>query len=633
MATMEERRFGLGDVLAVGGAVVGGIVSGGNPAAIQAGASIGGAVGGSIDDGKNSGSTKTKNPYGYDNGSKIHAPGGYQSLYSANYKPYEATKSQRDAFDELLKLQRKRAGSSFTGPRKMIDGPFDNEVDPEYAIAEILGKNPAKAPSTTTSSIPAPVMISRAADILKIGGITNTAAQDNINVGNDFRGQPIYSPPQLANDTTITKGKDFTTDLGMTIGAIGGFKDFKEAQSFMRIADNSANPVLHSQLDRFKTENNPTAFINALGSGVSDQAKVTGFKLYEHWNSMSASQKALTIAGANAQSFTFSDGTTAQEKVVTPPITGVPSMTLSEGLALASRGTNVAPITRKWGQYSAIQETLFRPTNSSDIANSVESLDLIGFGLEGAAAQIDEKSMSQYNVVPAPQYGVGAATIPDGQGAPVGYVAIRTVGGRQVVAPKDNASTVVIDAPDVAGVAALNMYKTWSTSKDKPTKGTIGGSALVGGLNKMENTNPYTLGAMVALSTYGNTGIHKDVTDMGYVTQLAGVSLSRLIAGEASQKVDDAGLVYGLEGDLTSDGFSEVSKKLRVTYAEHGIPSKEVGYQLANQAYAEGRFDETQLVATQKALNVVFDASGYTLAQRLITGKKAGIEIMERRRG
>jgi len=338
---IEERRFGLGDVLSVGGAIVGGIVSGGNPAAIQAGATIGGTVGGAIDDGKNSGSNKTKNPYGYDNGTKIRAPVGYNNIYKQNLTPYKATPSQKKAFDDLLKLQREQRGSSFTGPRKAIEGPFNNDIDPEYAIADLVAsKAPtdiANAPASAAQFIP------RAAAILQLAGLSSTPSETTGPVGNDFTGQTIYAASQLANDQDTTQGSKFIRELGMTIGAIGAFTDFKEAQSFVRIGDRASDAQVHTQLDKYKAENNFTGFINSVGNGSSEQAKVTGFKLFEHWNSMSAAQKSLALSGAAAQSFTFSDGTTAETRRVTPQVPGVPAMTLADGLELASRGTNVAP--------------------------------------------------------------------------------------------------------------------------------------------------------------------------------------------------------------------------------------------------------------------------------------------------
>jgi len=58
-----------------------------------------------------------------------------------------------------------------------------------------------------------------------------------------------------------------------------------------------------------------------------------------------------------------------------------------------------------------------------------------------------------------------------------------------------------------------------------------------------------------------------------------------------------------------------------------------MAYQLANQGYAENRFDDSQVVSLHRAIDMVFDDKSFTLAQKLNTGKSKGVEIIKKRRG
>lgn len=475
-------------------------------------------------------------------------------------------------------------------------------------------------------------VVAGANGVLMAAGLTNKPIGQASKVGVNFQGNPVYSDPALANDKDPAKGTVLAKNIGMIFGAMGAFADTAEAQKFVSMSDTAGDPAFHAQLDKVKQENNPGKFVSLLGAST-EQAKFTAFKLYENWGNMSAAQKSIALGMSNIQNFKFADGKSVTEKKVTPEIPGVPAMSVGEGLNLAEEGINIAPVTRKWNQYSAIQETMYAPGSAADVAKTAESLGIAGMGIQGAAAEMSREKMAEYDIVPAPHFGVGAATIPAGQGAPVGYTALKVVNGRQVVVPKSNASTAVLDAPDVASDTAYQIYSRWKSEGIKQDKGIEGGSALVGGLHSMADTNPYSLGAVAGYASFENAGIDKNVSNLGYVTKMAGVALSRLSKGEATKDTDAAGLNYGMEGELKAETFAPAMKQMRSLYAKNGISSKEVGYQLANQAYAEGRLNESQLVAAQKSLDMVFDDNGHTLAQRLVTGKSKGIEITERRRG
>ncbi len=582
-----------------------------------------------------------KKDFGFDNGHVLEPgttpPPGYVPVYSDD-SGQQLVMPQQTIDDQIREYSknvvRNRLNSSREDVGGFISGPASSKpMDTAILPSSVKGPDRVVKPLDLTNMHTPGEIVAGASAVLLSAGVSKIADSTNTSTGVDFTGSPVYSNTALANDKSTEQGSNLAVNLGMTIGAIGGFSDFAEAQNFMRIAEKSGDTALHSQLDEAKTSKNADAFIDLLGNGKNDQSKFTAFKLFENWNNMSPAQKAIAITTSGAQSFVFKDGTIPKTKKVTPEIPGVPSMTLATGMELSDAGINVAPVTRKWNQYSAIQETLYKPTKSSAVAESAASMGLIGYGLEGSAAVMNAEQRAQYDIVPAPHYGVGAATSPIGQGPPVGYQIVKTLSDRNVIVPKENADSVVLDTPDVASDVAFTIYNTWKKDGIKQDKGIDGGSALVGGLHKMEGTNPYSLGAVTGLSTYENVGANKNVSNLGYVTQITGVALQRLLKGEATKDTDAKGVAMGMEGEATPETFKTAMKTMRSQYAQNGISSREIGYQLSNQAYSEGRLNESQLVATQKALNMVFNDDGHILAQRLLTGKAAGIDLTERRRG
>lgn len=474
-----------------------------------------------------------------------------------------------------------------------------------------------------------------AKSVLNTVGITKVPNKQDIKVGVDFKGDPIYSNPILANDQSVDTGKKITDTSAMALGAMGAFKDFNEAQSFAAIGRKASDSSFHSELDTLKIAQDPKGFVAAV-SKFSDKnlTEYTSYKLYENWSNLSPSQKSLAIAGTGIQGFRFSDGQTFETKKLTPEIPGTPAMSAAEGLDLAGKGVNVAPATRHWNQFATIQETLYPAKKAADVVFTANSQGLLGHGIDGRAVPVDENILSQSGAELTPHYGVGAATIPQGKGIPKGYTAAANVGGRIVIVPEDNKGTVLIGAPDVANRSASQIYSRWAAPENpvRQNQGVVGGSALVGGLYKMAGTNPYSLGAVVTQSTYEHIG-PKEQSNLQHVTETVGISMQRLLKGEANKNTDSKGIEFSRDGEFNEDTFNASMKELRGELAKNGISSKEVGYQLANQGFAEGRFNASQFTALQRSLDMAFDNDGFILAQKLSTGKAKGFEILERRRG
>lgn len=122
--------------------------------------------------------------------------------------------------------------------------------------------------------------------------------------------------------------------------------------------------------------------------------------------------------------------------------------------------------------------------------------------------------------------------------------------------------------------------------------------------------------------------------DLDYAAGMAGTSLSRLLHGGTGKAIDQLGgqlsnaaiSSVGHGKDMTKENYDKVATNLKGMYSQAGIKSKKDAYQLANQAFAEKRINDTELVAMQQSFNMIFDKNGYETAQKLMNGRFKGIE-------
>jgi hypothetical protein len=122
--------------------------------------------------------------------------------------------------------------------------------------------------------------------------------------------------------------------------------------------------------------------------------------------------------------------------------------------------------------------------------------------------------------------------------------------------------------------------------------------------------------------------------DLDYFSGMAGISLSRIISGGRAVNIDQMGGQLGnaalgnigFQKDMSEGNFKKMSANMRALYAQAGIGSKADAFALANQAYSEGRLDDTQLLTAHQSFNMVFD-DRYDTAQKLSKGRWAGIEV------
>lgn len=123
--------------------------------------------------------------------------------------------------------------------------------------------------------------------------------------------------------------------------------------------------------------------------------------------------------------------------------------------------------------------------------------------------------------------------------------------------------------------------------------------------------------------------------DLDYAAGMGGSTLSQLLNGGVGKPISQLGgqlgnaflKNVGYGKSFTPENFNAVTANIRSAFAQSGIKSKADAYQLSNQGFAEGRFNATQLVTMQQAINMAFDKDGYSTAQKLMQGRFRGIEI------
>lgn len=128
--------------------------------------------------------------------------------------------------------------------------------------------------------------------------------------------------------------------------------------------------------------------------------------------------------------------------------------------------------------------------------------------------------------------------------------------------------------------------------------------------------------------------------DLDYFSGTTSTSFMRLLLGGKGKNIDQTAgklgnamlqdIGYGQE--FTEDNFAKLRDRYRGVFSKKGITSKQDAYQLANEMYAQGRIDETDLVSMQHMFNAVYDNNGYEQAKNLMAGRHRGIEVADQDR-
>ena len=486
---------------------------------------------------------------------------------------------------------------------------------------------------------------SNAAAVLASAGVFNSPDSSRIAVGVNSRGNTVYSDAELSQDKEPTRGQMMSMEIGQSLANVGGFTSGKDIESYVTAGQIASSTDFYGELDKSKSANDPKDFISKL-SKINNRPLdkntegLAGYDLYENWGQLSVGQKSMALNALSLQTYRFSDGSSLSDRVLTTDKSTGRAITALDSIELGESGVNTAPLVRNWDQYNLVQDTMFDAPDSKELANNISSMGFLGSGIEGAAVKTNESSLAKLGAAPASNMGVGALTIKAGMAVPQGYTQVASADGSKVIIPMDNVSTVApsqID-PKIVKKAAQDVYSTWDTKgkKERIPQGLVGGSALVSGLSKMSTSNPYALGALTGYSTLQNLSEDKYGTSMDQVISMAAVSLGRVVSGSKDEKNDNkyADMFSELRtgGEFSKDTFNSSVKTIKAAYARNGISNKETAYQLANQAYSEGRLNETDLVAIQNTFNMVYDETGANLAQRLLTGRNKSVELINKRR-
>lgn len=123
--------------------------------------------------------------------------------------------------------------------------------------------------------------------------------------------------------------------------------------------------------------------------------------------------------------------------------------------------------------------------------------------------------------------------------------------------------------------------------------------------------------------------------DLDYLAGTGGIALSRLLIGETGKHSDQMGgqlgnaalANIGYGKDLNQNTFGAMTANLRAMYAKSGIVDKASAYQLANQAFAEKRINDSDLASMHKTFDIIYDKGGYDTARQLMPGRFQGVKL------
>ena len=253
----------------------------------------------------------------------------------------------------------------------------------------------------------------------------------------------------------------------------------------------------------------------------------------------------------------------------------MPGVNTQTALDLQKQGIPMKSVKGNWQQVSALKDGISHNDSTDNVA-AIKQVARAGF--LGTAQNLSQSDQNFYKTSPAPQYGVGALEMPQNGSVPTGYSVAGTQNGKQVIVPQGNEASVAYN-PSVNGTAGA-IYQKWEgAGKLTATNGSTGGSNMYKGLTTLYDTNPKALG----------TALDKQIPGKGtFVDKAHGLTTNVLTTGKI-------------------EGTKATTKEAALTtLGKAGIQSKDVGYKLANQAYAEGRINDSHLFTIQRSLDDLF---------------------------
>lgn len=481
--------------------------------------------------------------------------------------------------------------------------------------------------------------------LLSMAGLSHEPKQGYRPAGNSITGRQIYTSDALANSPDITAGAKLVHVLTAFLRPFNVLTT-KEKDAVNHLAKTSQDKKLIDDLSTESQNRNLSSFsrkiLSAVKANVNHEAgKLSAQKLYDHWGVMSPAQKSLAIAvlGIQTHETTESGGPVCDLKIISGKDQ---TFTVQNALDLLKEGKNPYSLVQNWNQIRQLHKVFHGKPTPEAMADFAHSHNLLSRSSpkDQTVPGINGKDIARSGAKPAPQYGVGALAVSRDMPAQEGYGTVTKTQNGQVIAPQANAKSAVgavqgslvgTEAGD-RGISsgAVGVYKKWNR-KDAKTKdkGAEGGSALIAGLTSLKATNMYLFSALVSFITkYAHQNVKSD-NPLQYASTLAGIALARIVAGKVADDVDkESTILTNKIHDSSNAEWAKLQINLKGLYASFGVGSKSDAYQLSNQGYSEGRFDESDLVAMHEIFDFVYDQNGLELVQKLMNGKDRGLEIV-----
>jgi len=392
-------------------------------------------------------------------------------------------------------------------------------------------------------------------------GLSTQPQQGAVFVGVNDKGEKLYGDPALSNDTNLTTVPKVISDFQSNLQSIGA--NTKEDDEHLNTLNKAVqDPTLFSRLDKARGSSDPKMFNKVVASfkrGVTEEEINAA---YSSWGVLSPTQKQAAVMHLGADDKTYYDRDY------------LPGVNTRTALDLNKQGIPMKNVKGNWSQIEALHTSIGHEGDSVSAIKRAARSQMIG-----PAQKMDGQIMSYSKATPAPQYGIGALELPVTSVIPKGYSVAGKTGINQVIVPQGNEASVVYNPKYNASAGAI--YATWpDAGKGQALNGSTGGSNMYKTLTTLYDTNPKALG----------TALDKQIPGEGLLPDKSnGLALQVLTKGKI-------------------DGAKPVSKDLLLKeYGKAGIQNKDIGYKLANQAYAEGRINDSHLFAIQRSLDDTFD--------------------------
>lgn len=482
--------------------------------------------------------------------------------------------------------------------------------------------------------------------VLALSGIFSSIAKDAVYAGVSKTGAAVFTSKSLATSSDLKLGATLVHFFASLVTPFNVL-DKAEKEALKRTEQNSGNPKLIKTLDDLYDNHKGEVFgatiLKAAGSTGRHGLGVTAaIKLYDHWGVMSPAQKSLSIAALSIQTHKTDEGVTVCDTKI---ISGKDQdFRVKDALSLLFQGKNPYSLVEYWDQISALHKVFDGKPTVEAMSDFAISHNLIGNNIKGSAVHSGPKEhFKSRGAVPVPQYGVGALATPRDSTPPPGYTHVAQTKSGNITVPQPNmqsamgaiqGSLIGSDAGN-RGISSdsAGVYKKWKPHDiAMGDKGVEGGSIFISGLENLKKQNSYLFGALVAFLTKYTHDKVSSSNPVEYAAILAGTVLARLVTGKKEEMADKEGVAVTRQvHDSTPAEWAKVQINLRALYANFRISSKADGYQLTNQAYAENRINESDLVAMHEVLNIIYGDNGLELVQKLIPGSNRGIQIAAER--